>query len=430
MRLPILVALLATLLLIAACKTKDKFEYTPEGYPFKYHINQSGEQPASGDEVLYKMYVRNGDSVVHKSHESVYNDDPFAKVRIPKNERVKKKPHVDALSIMSPGDSITLYYKIDTLPKKPAGFENAEFIYYDIVMVNFEKYEPPVKKTPKPLPVEDYEVTPNGYPVKFHVNKEGETPKAGDFINFRMYIRSDDGIVFSTEKNKTGDEKDPYKTAPFVLGNKPSPQMEAMSMMSAGDSLTLYYQIDTMDKKPQGFENSDMVYYDIAMVDVKSPARHNEQQREKNRAALESRKKVREQEPVVAAQMQKILKQYQAGELDVKIRNGQKGVRYMILEPGSGENIKDANYVEHHFYCIMKDGTLFGTSYPNGEPYQLLVGERKVVQGWEQGLKNLKQGSKAVLFVPSNMAYGAAGLEGKVPPNTELIFYVDIVEVR
>ncbi len=429
-KLQVLVALAVVLLLIAACKTKDKFEYTPEGYPFKYHINESGDSPMAGDEVLYRMYVRNKDSVMHKSHEAVYSNSPFAKVSIPKNEKIKKKPHVDALSIMSPGDSITLYYKIDTLPQKPKGFEDAEYIFYDIVMVNFEKKEPVKKKTPKPLPVTDYEVTPNGYPVKFHINKKGAVPKTGDYINFRMYIRNDDGIVYSTEKNKTGDETDAFKTAPFVLGTNPAPQMDAMSMMSAGDSLTLYFQIDTMDRKPQGFENSDMVYYDIALVDVKSPAEHNKLQAEKTRAVFEEQKKIREREPTIEAKMQKIAQQYIDGELDIKIRNGQKGVKYMILEPGKGENIRDANYVSHHFYCLMKDGTKFGSSYPNGEPYEVLVGERKVVQGWEQGLKNLKEGSKAVLFVPSNLAYGETGLEGKVPPNTELLFYVDVVEVR
>lgn len=421
----------AIVTLMAGCNSSDKFEYTPNGFPFKYHVNQPGESPEPGDEVQYRMYIRNGDSIIRKVHDTEFEQVPYVKVRLPMDIKGTKSPSVDALSVISPGDSITVHFRIDTLKQKPLGFEDADYIYYDIVMVGFEKYTPKVQKTPKPLPVDDYVLTPNGgYPVKFHINKEGPVPRIGDYVNFRMYIRSDKGVVYSTELNKTGAEVDPFKTAPFVLGNNPAPQMDAMSMMSAGDSLTLYYQIDTMERKPKGFEDSDMVYYDIFMVGVKTPAQHNEVVSQRTKERLDQEKRVREQEPRIDDLLRKTLKQYKAGELDVKIRNGVKGVKYMVLEPGKGDNVQDAKYVKHHFYCLTADGSKCGSSFPDGVPYEVLIGENRVVAGWEQGLKNLNQGAKAILFVPSSMAYGEKGVEGQIAPNMELLFYIDVQEIR
>ncbi|MEM8526070.1 MAG: FKBP-type peptidyl-prolyl cis-trans isomerase [Bacteroidota bacterium] len=423
----------ALLFLGVSCGTKDKFETTPDGYSFRYHVDTEGAIPEAGDEVYYRMYVRLGDTVVHKSFNNVQNQRPFSAIKIPDRTLLKRKlkPHEDALTIMSPGDSITIYYTTDSLKRKPLGFEDENYIFYDLVMVDVkkkDKSEKPVAKVAKPLPVEDYEVTQNGYPVVFHINKEGQTPRVGEYINFRMYIRNDEKVIFSTEKNKIG--KETYKTAPYTITNNISPQMDAFGMMSPGDSLTLYYQIDTMDRKPAGFEDSDMVYYDLVLLDVQTVGEYNNQQRDKRNAEEIKKQAVREREPAVKELLSKTLQQYKNDELNLKLRNATNGLKYMILEPGNGIKIESANDVRHHFYCIMENGEPFGGSFGTGEPYSVLIGTRKVVTGWESGLRLFEEGSKGILIVPSALAYGEAGLEGKVPPNTDLIFYLDIEEVR
>ena len=97
------------------------------------------------------------------------------------------------------------------------------------------------------------------------------------------------------------------------------------------------------------------------------------------------------------------------------------------LEPWKEQEVETS---PQNFYCIMSNGTVFGSSYPDGEPYQVLIGEQRVIKGWEEGLMLLKNKSKAVFFVPSSLAYGTEGLEGQVPPNTELIFYIEVTDVR
>lgn len=421
----------ALLLLGLSCGTKDKFEMTPDGYRFKYHIDAKGASPETGDEIYYRMYVRLGDSVVHQSFDNVQNNRPFSTMRMPDVSLLKMrlKPHEDALRIMSPGDSITIYYGLDSLERRPRGFKDDDYIFYDLVMVDFKTRAPaPVRKKAKPLPIDDYEVTPNGYPVVFHVDKDGDSPTVGEYINFRMYIRNDDKIVFSTQKNKLA--KETYKTAPYTVSRNPAPQMDAFGIMSPGDSLTLYYQIDTMARKPEGFENSDMVYYDIVLLDILTAAEYNSLQREKEGVAVAKQQAIKDREPEVRALLNKTLKQYKNNELGIKLRNGNNGLKYMVLEQGNGTTIESANDVRHHFYCITEDGQPFGGSFATGEPYSVLIGARKVIPGWESGLRLFEEGSKGILFVPSELAYGDKGLEEKVPPNKDLVFYIDVDEVR
>ncbi|MEM9847638.1 MAG: FKBP-type peptidyl-prolyl cis-trans isomerase [Bacteroidota bacterium] len=412
-----------------SCVSKEKFERTPNGYDFKYHVNQEGKSPTVGDEVYYRMYVRNSDTILHKSFDNVNNMRPFSMLYLPSDDlqRSQLRPHEDALRVMSPGDSITIYYGIDSLERKPAGFENESYIFYDLVMVDFKKKEAKAKKQAKPLPVTDFEVTPSGYPVVFHKDVEGTPPVFGEYLHFRMYLRSDDGIVFSTEKNRVGSEQ--FKVARYMKTKNPAPQMDAFSIMSPGDSLTLYYQIDTMDRKPEGFEDSDMVYYDIVLLDVLTQGEHSRAQAELNKAAAIEKQKIKDRQTEVAAQLKKIMAQHKNNELGARLRTSGQ-LEYVILEPGNGTTIETGNEVKHHFYCMMGSGTPFGGSYATGEPYEVVIGTRKIIEGWESGLRLFEEGSKGILFVPSALAYGEKGLGDRVPPNTDLAFYIDIESVR
>ncbi|MEM1326538.1 MAG: FKBP-type peptidyl-prolyl cis-trans isomerase [Bacteroidota bacterium] len=416
--------------LLAACKTKDKRQRTPNGYELMYHKDATGASPAPGDEVSYRMYVRNSDSLLHRSFETPNNPLPFTTTVLPSTtlERNQVKPHIDALSVMSPGDSVTIFYAIDTMAQKPMHFEDEDYIYYDLVMLDFKKKEIKVKKEPKPLPVDNYKVTPNGYPVVFHKDKVGKNPQFGEYIHFRMYIRNDEGLVYSTQKNTIKGES--FKTAPFTPKENPAPQMDAFSIMSPGDSLTLYYQIDTLETKPRGFEDSDMVYYDIVLVDVLTRTEHATKRAEVGREEARKKQALIDREPDIVALLRKTNEQYKNGELTTRLRKTNTGLQYMILDPGDGKQVETASRVIHHFYCITEDGKPFGGSYATGEPYSVIVGERKIVPGWENGLRVMKAGTKAILFVPSEQAYGAEGLEGKVEPNKDLLFYIDVVEVR
>ena len=83
-----------------------------------------------------------------------------------------------------------------------------------------------------------------------------------------------------------------------------------------------------------------------------------------------------------------------------------------------------------HYYGVTTDGNMFDNSFKAGRPYPVPVGQGRVIRGWDEGLPLLKGGSKAVLFIPGELGYGAAGSPPNIGPNAELIFYVEIAEVN
>ena len=97
---------------------------------------------------------------------------------------------------------------------------------------------------------------------------------------------------------------------------------------------------------------------------------------------------------------------------------------------GEGEAVKAGDQVRVHYNGRLTDGTIFDESYSRGEPIEFPLGAGMVIQGWDQGLVGLKAGGKRKLTIPYNLAYGAQGYPGVIPPYATLIFDVELVEVK
>ncbi len=77
----------------------------------------------------------------------------------------------------------------------------------------------------------------------------------------------------------------------------------------------------------------------------------------------------------------------------------------------------------------LEDGTKFDSSYDHGRPFQFVIGSKKVIQGWDQGLMGMREGGKRTLFVPSHLGYGERE-KGLIKPHSNLIFHIEMLEVR
>jgi FKBP-type peptidyl-prolyl cis-trans isomerase FkpA len=76
-------------------------------------------------------------------------------------------------------------------------------------------------------------------------------------------------------------------------------------------------------------------------------------------------------------------------------------------------------------------GKLFDSSIPRGEPLDFVLGAGRVIKGWDQGIKGMKVGGKRTLIIPSELAYGSRPSPGSnIPPNSALIFDVELVDVK
>ena len=105
----------------------------------------------------------------------------------------------------------------------------------------------------------------------------------------------------------------------------------------------------------------------------------------------------------------------------------ESGLQIEMLAEGYGRFPSIEDSVVVHYQGWMIDGTLFDSSIKRGKPAMFrLTG---VVQGFREGLMNIRMGGKARLFLPSDLGYGTRGSGNDIPPNTVLIFEVELLDV-
>ena len=104
------------------------------------------------------------------------------------------------------------------------------------------------------------------------------------------------------------------------------------------------------------------------------------------------------------------------------------GLQYRIVAEGSGKTPKSADTVTVHYRGTLIDGTEFDSSYSRGKP--ATFGVNRVIAGWTEALQLMKEGARWQLFIPPDLAYGEKGAGSKIPPNSSLIFDVELLSVQ
>jgi FKBP-type peptidyl-prolyl cis-trans isomerase len=105
-------------------------------------------------------------------------------------------------------------------------------------------------------------------------------------------------------------------------------------------------------------------------------------------------------------------------------------VKIETLTPGTGDEAKIGDTLSVHYTGTLTDRKKFDSSRDRGEPFEVTLGQRRVIAGWEMGLKGMKVGEKRRLTIPPDLGYGAKGAGGVIPPNATLIFEVELLAIR
>lgn len=106
------------------------------------------------------------------------------------------------------------------------------------------------------------------------------------------------------------------------------------------------------------------------------------------------------------------------------------GLGYLIHEAGEGLQPRPGQRVEVHYVGMLEDRPgVFEESFSNPRGVRFVVGANEIIPGWDEAMGLLRWGDEATLFVPSALAYGPKGRGRAIPPNSNLIFYVEIVSV-
>ncbi|MCC7244279.1 MAG: FKBP-type peptidyl-prolyl cis-trans isomerase [Saprospiraceae bacterium] len=270
--------------------------------------------------------------------------------------------------------------------------------------------------------------TESGNRVVIHTKNNGLKADYGQtmLINVSTYVK--DSIVQSTVRDFGGPREVEIPTKDMIKGKIPA-VFEALLLMTEGDSATVYQPVDSaMAKviKPR-FGDVAEVRYEVVLVDLLTPEEmeQRKQAEEKKRAEQQANAELVKARAVeVSSMLTKSLGEYKGKKL-ANLQKTESGLEYVILDQGAGAKVKDGDSVPTHYYGILKsNGKMFDNSFDRGMPLPFTVGQ--MIPGFNEGMKLLNKGGKAILFIPSGLGYGDAGAGDDIPPGSDLVFYIEM----
>lgn len=104
------------------------------------------------------------------------------------------------------------------------------------------------------------------------------------------------------------------------------------------------------------------------------------------------------------------------------------GLKYLDMVEGTGELPQAGQKVTVHYTGTLEDGSKFDSSRDRGQPFAFTLGAGQVIKGWDEGLATMKVGGRRQLVIPPELGYGSRGI-GPIPPNSTLIFDVELLKV-
>jgi FKBP-type peptidyl-prolyl cis-trans isomerase FkpA len=106
------------------------------------------------------------------------------------------------------------------------------------------------------------------------------------------------------------------------------------------------------------------------------------------------------------------------------------GLKYEDIETGTGAIARSGQKAKVHYTGWLKNGQKFDSSLDRNDPFEFTLGAGQVIKGWDEGVVGMKVGGKRKLTIPPSLGYGARGAGGVIPPNSELIFEVELLGVK
>jgi FKBP-type peptidyl-prolyl cis-trans isomerase len=212
----------------------------------------------------------------------------------------------------------------------------------------------------------------------------------------------------------------------FVYGKRPDMTgfLEGIKLMKKGGKARLILP-SQLAFGAQGYREIPpytSIIYDVQVVDVKSKAEY---------AKMEAAEKKKQEEKKANAKKAEssLLKKY-LKDNKITAKPTASGLYYIEKVKGTGPQIHAGSKVSVQYTGTLLNGKKFDSSRDRGgKPFDVEVGKGNVIKGWDEGLLHMSKGGKAILIVPSSIAYGEHEM-GSIPAYSTLVFDLEVVDVK
>lgn len=207
---------------------------------------------------------------------------------------------------------------------------------------------------------------------------------------------------------------------------------EALFLCEVGDSITFEIPAEDLYKKtfkmelPDSIKKDSKIKFYVGLESAMTNEEFQAFQKEKYEKEMEKREK--ETKERMDLEVEIINKYLEAN--NIQALTTESGLRYVITQAGSGENAKAGQNIVVHYHGTLLNGTKFDSSYDRNEPYEFKLGYGRVIRGWDEGFALLNKGTKATLYIPSNLAYGTQARNEIIKENSILKFDVEIMDIK
>lgn len=260
-----------------------------------------------------------------------------------------------------------------------------------------------------------YQTTESGLKYKLvESNIDQPQVKEGDILSLVMTYGTGDSVMFNSADIPQG--KMVLKQRKSVY---PGDFYEMMGMLHKGDSVDFVLDAEKFFQKTAGQQAPPSMKglnldFRVRLDNVQTEDEYQAQ-------VMQDMKKKQEAEAGKIAEY--------VADKGITVDPTESGLYVIVTEKGNGPKPQKGDKVKVHYTGRLLDGTKFDSSVDRGQPFEFVLGQGRVIKGWDEGIAMLNVGSKATLIVPSKLGYGERGAGRDIPPYAPLVFDVELLDI-
>ena len=278
--------------------------------------------------------------------------------------------------------------------------------------------------------------TPNGLKFKIVETGDNQTARPGQFIVFHYTFQDSNDSIWDDSYSGGMPQAMMIQDSGAIISEDGLTQM--LRMLSKGDSAYASIAAKEFFTKylraplPEDIDSTLVLTYYFKIKDVMDQEAYRTYVQEANERFA------KEQLGRDTVKIDRYL-----AENNIDAQRTASGIRYVITQPGTGENAQSGQTVDVNYAGYSLDGIYFDTSIQevaeaNGifnpgrpyQPYSVTIDRASVIVGWHEALKLLNPGAKGTFYIPSTLAYGQRRLNESVGKNSVLVFDIELVGIK